>query len=95
MCLRHGAGVLAGAEEKEERQANHVRKGKVDWVGSEDGLGHDVLEDGDRDRFDASGRCVGLGVALEHASKAKVGFALGRESWVLGPHCRERLANAP
>lgn len=54
-----------------------------------------MLDDGDRDGLDAIGRRVFSAVGAELTLEAEVYVALGIFAWIVGPHTRERLANAP
>ena len=49
--IRLGTSVFAGAEKKEEPQAQHVSKGLIGFRVGEEGLCHNVLEDRNRNGF--------------------------------------------
>jgi len=46
-------------------------------------------------RLDPIWRRVFLFPCSDHSSQGKVNIASGVQSWVLGPHCKERLGNMP
>ena len=90
-----GCCVFSQTKEEEEGEADHVGNGGVGGGRGGGSNGHDVTEDGDRDRLDTVGRRVLLRVAGELALEAEVDLALHSQAWVGGPHTGERLPNAP
>jgi hypothetical protein len=89
-----GAGVLAGAHEKEKSDGEHVGNGNV--VGSaNNGHGIGGMDDnGDRDGLDLVRWQISVGVATtELALEAEVNGAGGGEARVTGPQSGKALAH--
>jgi hypothetical protein len=67
--------IFARAEEVEETEIRHVGRGATKGVASEDGRPVDIVEEGEGNRFDASGWGVLFGVALVKGGQADIKLA--------------------
>jgi hypothetical protein len=85
--------VLAGAEEKEEGNHNHIGHSEVVRLVGQNGHAHYMAKDVDRNGLDAIGRRILFGVASQLAAEAEVNGTLEGEPWIRGPQTCERLAN--
>ena len=94
LSVTSSSGVLAGAQQKEKTEADHVGASEGKRVLGQDGLGHDMLQNGNRDGLDPRRRVVLFGEAGKHALQAEIQGALWGESRIRGPHTGKRLANA-
>ena len=66
LCVSSNASEFARAKKEKESKTKHVGKGQVSSHLGADGLGHDVLENGDRDWFDAGWWRVGFAIGRYH-----------------------------
>ena len=89
-----GPGIFTGPKKEEECDGDHIGYGiGTGVVRHRPGEVKNVLDHLDGDRLDTVGRWVFLLVPSELALETELDVADLVEPGVVGPHCRERLAN--